>query len=71
MRVTHAWIIGGLLGAVLGAVGLCACGHDAEDCRNTRTCPTPKCISDAGVDADRLEAGDCCEGEDGGLVCAQ
>lgn len=70
MRIAHARIVGGLLVAVLGAIGFSACGHDAEDCRNTRTCEATKCISDAGVDADMLDAGDCCEGEDGGLVCA-
>ncbi len=66
MRVTRARIIGGLLGVVLGAVGVGACSHDAEDCRNTRTCIPSPCV-DGGV----VDAGDCCEAEDGGLVCAQ
>jgi hypothetical protein len=71
MRVKHARLIGGLLGTTLGAVAFGACSHDADDCHNTRTCPLERCISDAGADADMLEAGDCCEGEDGGLVCAR
>lgn len=73
MKVTHARIVGGLLAAMLSAAGVSgfsACGNAADDCRNTRTCPAPKCISDAGVDADMLESGYCCTGDDGGLVCA-
>jgi hypothetical protein len=80
MRVTRATIIGGLLGVVLGAIGLGACSHLADDCHNTKTCIPPSCEAgddgglvcapcvDGGV-RDPGDAGDCCETEDGGLVC--
>ena len=67
MMITQSRIVAGLFAVVFGAsaaMGFGGCGHDLDDCRNTRTCPTPPCM-DGGV----LEAGDCCKAEDGGNVC--
>jgi hypothetical protein len=68
MRFTHSWIIPGLFVAVLGAAGALAfagCGNNLDDCRNTRTCIALPCM-----DGGALDTGECCEGSDGGLVCA-
>lgn len=70
-RKSARWV-GGLLAAVLVASAVLtfgACVHDADDCRNTRTCVPPPCSMDAGDPLDGTDAG-CCKQQDGGLVCA-
>lgn len=81
MGGTHARVIAGLFATVLGAAGALAftgCGHNIDDCRNTRTCIPSSCEAGDGglvcapcVDGGMLDgSGDCCKTDDGGLVCA-
>ena len=68
MKVTHSRIIAGLFAVLSGAAAATAfggCGDTINDCRNTRTCIPLPCV-DGGV----LDAGDCCQADDGGAVCA-
>ena len=74
MNRKHARIIGGLFAAALAAsaaaLGFSACANAADDCRNTRTCVPPPCGMDAGDPLNGMDP-DCCEQEDGGIVCVK
>ena len=73
MKQNSARLIGVLVTTVLfasTAMAFGACVHDADDCRNTRTCVPPPCGTDAGDPLKGMDP-DCCQQEDGGLVCDQ
>ncbi len=68
MKVTRSLFATGLFAVVFGAAAATAftgCGDTIDDCRNTRTCPTPPCMDGGVPDED-----DCCAADDGGIVCA-
>ena len=57
MKRKCARLIGGLFAAVLvssAALTFGACVHDADDCRNTRSCDPPWCI-EAGDARDEID----------------
>ena len=73
MKRNYARSIGSMFAAVLVAsatLAFGACVHDADDCRNTRTCVPPPCGMDAGDPLNGMDP-DCCQQEDGGLVCVK
>jgi hypothetical protein len=59
MKQIYARIVGGFLAAVLVTLAstlvFSACAHNADDCRNTASCPLPDECIEAGDARDELE----------------